>query len=556
MANTTKLELTWIGKYEEGQGIEPRILLENPNYSYGKPENGVLPNGRPWDGNMLIHGDNLIALKALEVNFAGCIKCIYIDPPYNTKSAFEYYDDCVEHSIWLNLMYQRLIILRRLLHEEGSIWINLDDNEAHYCKVICDEIFGRNNFLADVIWEKADSPKMDAKGFSSRHDHILVYAKNVSKVMLNKLASEEIPEHYNKKDKDGRPYYLKPLRAMGVDGFREKRPSLYFPVEAPDGELVYPKNQDGSASRWRWSKEKVEAEKHRLEWIKGKNGWSLYFRIFLEDSEGTPPETLWKCSDVGSNRTSKKESKDIFGSQLFDTPKPEALIRRVLLVATVEGDIVLDSFLGSGTTTAVAQKMKRRFIGVEFGEHAYSHCYVRQKKVTDGEDRGGISKIEKWDGGSGFKFYEIAPSLLKKDSHGNLVINREYNADMLAAAMAKMEGFVYQPSLDNYWKQGYSSESDFIYTTTQFMTVEALNSIHETMAEGESLLVCCKAMQPECKSFSRSISVKKIPSVLLGHCEFDHDDYSLNIVNLPTIDEDIEGNDDNPNDGTFKSTLF
>ena len=306
--------------------------------------------------------------------------------------------------------------------------------------------------------------------------------------------------------------------------------------------MVYPKNQDGSDSRWRWSKEKVEAEKHRLEWIKGKNGWSLYFRIFLEDSEGTPPETLWKCNDVGSNRTSKKESKDIFGSQLFDTPKPEALIRRVLLVATVEGDLVLDSFLGSGTTTAVAQKMRRRFIGVEYGEHAYSHCYVRQKKVTDGVDSGGISKIEKWDGGSGFKFYEIAPSLLKKDPHGNLVINKEYNADMLAAAMAKMEGFTYEPSTDIFWKQGHSSETDFIYTTTQFVTVESLGAILDTMADGESLLVCCKAFQPECKNFSSRISVKKIPSVLLGRCEFDHDDYSLNIIELPQME--LEGEPD------------
>ncbi len=539
MSENNKLELTWIGKKEKLMSIEPRILIENPSFSYGQVDTGLLPNGRPWKGNMLIHGDNLLALRSLEQDYSGCIQCIYIDPPYNTGSAFEFYDDSVEHSLWLSLMFQRLVILRQLLHEKGSIWINLDDNEAHYCKVICDEIFGRNNFLADVIWEKADSPKMDAKTFSSRHDHILVYAKNIEKVMLNKLTSDQVPEHYNKRDLDGRPYYLKPLRAMGVDGFREKRPSLYFPIKAPDGELVYPKNQDGSDSRWRWSKDKVEAEKHRLEWIKGRNGWSLYFRIYLDESEGTPPETLWKCTDVGSNRTSKKESKDLFGSDLFDTPKPEALIRRVIQVATTNNDIVLDSFLGSGTTTAVAQKMSRRFIGIEMGEHAYSHCFVRQKKVTEGSDLGGITKVESWRGGSGFKFYELAPSLLKKDSHGNLVINREYNADMLAAAMAKFQGYTYQPSADIFWKQGFSSECDYIYTTTHFITAQALASIEETMNEGESLLVCCKSFQPECKSFSSRISVKKIPSILLDKCEFDHDDYSLNIIELPQME--LEG---------------
>lgn len=533
-----KLELTWIGKYDEEKPLEPRILIENPEYSHGEVKTGVLPNGKQWNGNMLIHGDNLLALKSLEQDYAGCVKCIYIDPPYNTGSAFEHYDDNLEHSIWLSLMRERLLILHSLLSKDGSLWVNLDDNEAHYCKVLCDEIFGRNNFLADVIWEKADSPKMDAKGFSSRHDHILVYAKDATQVMLNKLQTEEIPEHYNKRDTDGRPYYLKPLRAMGVDGFREKRPSLYFPIEAPDGTLVYPKNQDGSDSRWRWSKDKVGAEKHRLEWVNGRNGWSLYFRIYLEDSEGTPPETLWKCIDVGSNRTSKKESKDLFGSNIFDTPKPEQLIQRVLLVATQDGDIVLDSFLGSGTTAAVAHKMGRRWIGVELGDHAYTHCAVRLQKVVDGTDQGGISKAQNWKGGGGYKFYELAPSLLNHDKHGNLVINKEYNADMLAAAMAKHEGFTYAPDTEVYWKQGKGAEKDFIFTTTQFFTVEALEQLHEQMGEDESLLICCTSFQSECRNRFPNITLKKIPQMLLGRCEFDHNDYSLNIVSLPEIEEE------------------
>jgi len=210
-------------------------------------------------------------------------------------------------------------------------------------------------------------------------------------------------------------------------------------------------------------------------------------------------------------------------------------------MATLKGDLVLDSFLGSGTTAAVAQKMGRRYIGVELGQHAYTHCVPRLKMVTDGTDQGGISKAQNWKGGNGFKFYELAPSLLKEDKFGNLVINKEYNADMLAAAMAKQEGFTYAPSADVYWKQGYSSESDFIYTTTQFMTVEGLAAIRETMTEDESLLICCTSFQKECKQAFSNISIKKIPQMLLGRCEFAHDDYSLNIIDLPHIDDEEEG---------------
>ena len=218
--------------------------------------------------------------------------------------------------------------------------------------------------------------------------------------------------------------------------------------------------------------------------------------------------------------------------------KPEAQIRRLLQMSTKEGDLVLDSFLGSGTTAAVAQKMGRRYIGIELGNHAYTHCYPRLKMVTDGTDQGGISKAQNWKGGSGFKFYELAPSLLKQDKFGNLVINKEYNADMLAAAMAKQEGYTYQPDAALYWKQGRSSEHDYIYTTTQFLTVESLDAISETMQEGESLLICCTAFQKECATHAKRITVKKIPQMLLGRCEFNKDGYPLNIIDMPPLDDD------------------
>jgi adenine-specific DNA-methyltransferase len=518
-----KLELTWIGKGEEPK-LEPRILIENPEYSYGDPNSQ----------NMLIHGDNLLALKALEQDYAGKVKCIYIDPPYNTGGAFEHYDDGVEHSLWLNLLSHRLKILYKLLSNDGIIWVTLDDNEAHYCKVMMDEIFGRHNFLSNVIWEKADSPRMDAKYFSSRHDHILVYTKKMDSCIVNRIIdTSEIPKHYNKKDEQGRIYYLKPLRAMGADGYREKRPSMYYGVIAPDGTEIFPKNPDGSDSRWRWGKEKLENDQEILEWIKTKNGWSLNFRIYWDNNSGTPPETLWHNDKVGTNRTSKKEIKDLFASEIFDTPKPEALIKRVIEITTNKGDLVLDSFLGSGTTAAVAHKMGRRWIGVELGEHAKTHCVPRMQKVIDGE-QGGISKAVNWQGGGGFKFYTLAPSLLKKDKFGNEIINPSYNAEMLAAAMAKQEGFKYQPHESTYYKQGQSAEQDFIFTTTQFLTVEALDSIQDEMQPGETVLICCKSFQKECKGKYGNITIKKIPLMLLGRCEYGKEDYSLNIINMPS----------------------
>lgn len=516
-----KLELTWIGKGEEPQ-LEPRILIENPEYSYGDPASE----------NMLIHGDNLLALKALEQDYAGKVKCIYIDPPYNTGNAFEHYDDGVEHSIWLGLIRDRLKILKNLLSEDGSIWITLDDNEAHYCKILCDELFGRSNFVANVIWEKSDSPRMDAVYFSTRHDHILVYAKKLDRLHVNRLKNNELPKHYDKVDQLGRPYYLKPLRAMGGEDSREDRPSMFFPIKAPDGTPVFPKRQDGSDGRWRWGMSKIESEVDKIEFVKTKSGWSVYYKIFADDSTGTPPETIWPFSQVGTNRNSISEIKTLFGAKAFATPKPEKLIQRVIDIASSRGDIVLDSFLGSGTTAAVAHKMGRKWIGVELGDHAITHCVPRLQQVVEGE-QGGISKSVDWKGGGGFKFYTLAPSLLNQDRFGQWVINKEYNPDMLAAAMAKHEGFRYAPHEQTYWKQGQSTERDFIFTTTTLLTVESLDRIHEEMHPEESLLICCKAFQAECENRYPNITLRKIPSLLLGKCEFGKEDYSFKIINLP-----------------------
>lgn len=549
--NNTKLELTWIGKYDEKPGIEPRILIENPQYSYGNPGKGTLPNGAPWGGNMLIHGDNLLALRALEETYSGCVKCIYIDPPYNTGNAFEHYDDGVEHSIWLSLMRERLIILRNLLSNDGTIWISIDADESHYLKVLCDEIFGRKNFIDEVIWQRAYAPINLKKTLSRSHDAILVYAKLLGDgFTLNKLPrTEEQNKDYKNPDNDPRGPWK--VGNPSVGPAVEKN---IYEIISPSGRVQLPPK----GRSWLYSKERFEEllADNRI-WF-GKNGDNIWApKMFLSEvSNGVVAQTLWTYQEVGHNQDAKKEIKAFGFETVFDTPKPEKLIERIIHLATNEGDLVLDSFLGSGTTAAVAQKMKRKYIGVELGDHAYTHCVPRLKLVTDGSDQGGISKHQDWKGGSGFRFFELAPSLLKKDAHGHLVINKEYNADMLAAAMAKMEGFVYEPSVDTFWKQGHSSENDYIFTTTQFVTVESLGAILDTMADGESLLVCCKAFQPECKNFSSRISVKKIPSVLLGRCEFDHDDYSLNIIELPQMDEDVDSDGEDGGDNDFKPTLF
>lgn len=532
-----KLELTWIGK-EKRPKPEPRILLEDPHMSYHAKHRVI--DGDIFD-NRLIFGDNLLALKALEQEFSGKIKCVFIDPPYNTGSAFTHYDDGLEHSIWLGLMRDRLEIIRRLLSEDGSLWITIDDNEAHYLKVLCDEIFGRQNFVASVIWEKSDSPKMDSRYFSSRHDYVLVYAKSIDLLKLARLPddTDEATKHYNKTDADGRRYYTKPLRAMGSgDDTREARPTLFFPLTAPDGSAVFPKRQDGVDGRWRWSQDRVQRDADKLEWVKSKNGWNPYYKIFAEEGKQRPPETIWTHQEVGSNRTSKAEVKALIDQlSQFDTPKPEALLKRILDLATNPSDLVLDSFAGSGTTGAVAHKMGRRWIMVELGEHCHTHIIPRLKKVIDGENPGGITQAVGWQGGGGFRYYRLAPSLIVNDRWGNSVINPEYNAAMLAEALAKLEGFTYAPSETHWWNHGHSSERDFIYVTTQNLSAEQLQALSDDVGAEQTLLVCCSAFRgvTAAKAAERwpNLTLKKIPKMVLARCEWGQDDYSLNVANLP-----------------------
>jgi len=534
-----KLELTWVGK-ELRPKLEPRILLEDPEKSY-HAERRVSDDD--FFDNRLIFGDNLLALKALEQEFAGKVKCVFIDPPYNTGSAFEHYDDGVEHSIWLSLMRDRIAMLRELICDDGFCWIVLDDNEAHYLKVVCDEVFGRSNFIGTVIWEKSDSPRMDALFFSSRHDFLLCYAKDATKSAFQKLAQTTgVPEHYDKVDSDDRRYYLKPLRAMGGQGdSRAARPNLYYGMDAPDGSVVFPIRTDGTDGAWRWSETKVKDEASRIEWVNGRAGWVPYFRIYADTNATRPPETIWFHADVGSNRTSKAEVKALVPQETpFGTPKPEKLVSRILELCSVPGDLVLDSFAGSGTTGAVAQKMNRRWIMVELGEHCHTHIIPRLRKVVDGDDPGGITKAVDWKGGGGFRYYRLAPSLIAIDKYGNEIINPEFNREMLAEAVCKLEGFTYAPSEEVYWQHGRSTDTDFVYITTQTLTHEQLAAISEEVGDERTLLICCAAFRGNPDVFP-NLTVKKIPKSVLHKCQWDWNEYEERVKKLGYKAEQLGG---------------
>ena len=522
-----KLELTWIGK-DERPKLEPRILLEDPSKSYHAKKRVTKEDH--FD-NRLIFGDNLLALKALEQEFAGRIKCVFIDPPYNTGSAFTHYDDGLEHSIWLGLMRDRLEIIKRLMTSDGSLWITIDDNEAPYLRVLCDEVFGRKSFLANCVWQKRYA-RDNNSAIGNAHDHVLLYSKNPErfKASRNRLEPDEktrAPYRNPNNDPHG------PWQSISFTG-AGYRPNQMYKIVGPNGREHFP--PEGR----HWATLEPEFLRLRAEgkiWF-GQDGDGVPRLIrYLSEIDGLVPSTWWPHEEVGHNDEAKKEIHALFGKEnAFDTPKPERLLYRVIHIATKPGDLVLDSFAGSGTTGAVAHKMGRRWIQVELGEHCHTHIIPRLKKVVDGEDPGGVTESTGWKGGGGFRYYRLAPSLLQQDRFGQWVINKDYNPEMLAAAVAKLEGFTFAPSADVYWQHGYSTESDFIYVTTQTLSAEQLQALSDDVGPKRTLLVCCGAFRLSADAIASRfpyLTVKKIPKMVLQKCEWGHDDYSLNVENLP-----------------------
>ena len=525
MAKKTKLELTWIGK-DQRPRLEPRVLVEDPARSF-HADRKVTDNDQ-FD-NRLIFGDNLLALKALEQEFAGKVKCIYIDPPYNTGSAFEHYDDGLEHSLWLSMIRDRLEQLHRLLSPDGSIWVSIDDNECHYLKVLMDEVFGRTNFIANVIWQKVFSPKSTAKYLSDMHDHILVYAKDRERFSRNLLPrNESHNKAYKNPDNDSRgPWTSGDLSA------RNPYSAGLYSITTPAGRLI-----DGppKGMYWRVSKKKFESldRDGRIWWGASGDNQPRLKRFLSDVMDGIVPQTMWLHQEVGNTQEAKKEVMAVVpdDATVFQTPKPERLLQRILTIATKEEDWVLDSFAGTGSTGATAHKMGRRWIMCELGEHCHTHIIPRLKKVIDGDDPGGITEETNWQGGGGFRYFTIAPSLLEKDQFDSWIINKKYNAELLTQAICKLEGFTYEPSDTVYWQHGHSTESDFIYVTTQNLTRQQIEALSEDVGPNRSLLVFCSAYRIRNMDEFPNLTLRKIPKAVLSKCEWGKDDYSLEIKNL------------------------
>lgn len=530
MSKKQKLELTWVGK-DNRPRLEPRILIEDPAKSYHAAAR--VTDNDIFD-NVLIHGDNLLALKALEAEYTGKIRCVFIDPPYNTGSAFEHYDDGLEHSIWLGLMRDRLEIIHRLLSQNGSLWITIDDNEAHYLKVLCDEIFGRRNFVSSIAWQKAFAKKNKAL-ISGSHDHILVYAKAIDSWQRNLVPRDAAAlKAFKNLDKDKRGDWQSVAYSVQSED-SERRQAYRYEIELPSGRMVTPP----PGRHWNGLPDRTEQlRKDNRLWF-GKDGDSLpRLKVFLfEVQDGIVPDTWWSHDQAGSNQDSKREMLGLFDGEPFNTPKPEKLLSRIIQISTGHGDLILDSFAGSGTTGAVAHKMGRRWIMCELHDHCSTLIAPRLRKVIDGVDEGGVTEAEDWKGGGGFRYYELAPSLLEKDKWGREVISSKYDAAMLAQALCKLEGFTYAPSPDVWWQQGYSSESDFLYVTTQTLGPEELAALSDDVGDGRSLLVLCAAWRGNADHFT-NLTLRKIPNHIRSKCEWGHDDYSLNVANLPLAEAD------------------
>jgi len=547
-----RLELTWIEKDQEPR-LEPRILLENPDLRCGAPN----PDGN-WQG-MLIHGDNLLALKALEAEYSGKVKCIYIDPPFNTGQAFEHYDDGIEHSIWLSLIRDRLKILHKLLSSEGSIFIHIDDNELGYLIVLLDEIFGRRNRVSIVTFKQgaATGHKSINPGLVTTSNFLLAYAKEKQNWEVNRIfTARERNERYNQFIINKESGYLNwefiPLGkafalSKGITEKDAKKNSNYakeldqFVLDNAEKIIRFARpDYDGVSEDARKMIDISKSNRSMIYLLKRERFLDMYFYrgeriLFYSDIlkvidgkyvAGEPLTTIW--DDLLSNNLHKEGGVDFPKSK-----KPESLIKRILELATSPNDLVLDSFLGSGTTAAVAHKMGRRWIGIELGEHAYTHCVPRLQKVVRGLDPGGITKAVGWAGGGGFRVFALAPTLLQEDRFGQLVINPEYNAPMLAAAVCRHEGFRYAPDPVLWWKQGRGAGRDYLLVTTRHITRPLLDAIHEEMQEGETLLVCCRAFDKACADAWPDISLRKIPNMLFERCEWGRDDYSLHIVPQP-----------------------
>ena len=533
MQKTGKLELTWVGKYDD-KVVEPRILIEDSSKSYGDPQSP----------NMLIHGDNLIALQALQQEFSGRIKCIYIDPPYNTGSAFEYYDDNLEHSIWLTLMKQRLVLLRELLSDDGFFCCHIDDSESHYIKVLLDEIFSRSNYLT-TLYVRVRYPDKTLKSdmdFHKEIEQVLIYRKNYG-------ATPNF-DH----DDVGYEKFIYEIKETGNGKETEIGGKRVVIFENGDYKIVKKENGDEYGLKEIWATGTIldgnSSGRFFRDYLTGRyetDGYGVLYKVYgIGDDRydyryftgpkraGATKGKYYQGVPVSQLEAESVQRKkpiggfyDLAGSfgncrheggvEFRSGKKPEALLEMIIRYFSNKGDWVLDSFLGSGSTIATAHKMGRKWIGVELGEHAYKLCKVRMDNVING-DKTGISKDYDWKGGGGYHFYELAPSLLVKNEKLPIYqINPEYTFEMICEAICKIEGFHYK-SQDVF--HGYSSEKRYIHITMEFINAAYIKSLSLRLFEGQSLLVYGTKAQSD-MVLPENIEVKKIPKDLLEKCDFE-----------------------------------
>lgn len=471
----------------------------------------------PYAANLLFTGDSLDVLRILcEVPeyrsiYRGKVKLVYIDPPFNTGQAFEHYDDWMEHSTWLSFMRERLLLIRDLLAPDGSVWVHLDDAEQHRMRLLMDEVFGAANCRGSVIWRAADTGNYDAKTFSMDHNQVHVYSRHPEWRSNGVERSAQQSSHYSNPDGDPRgPWFDgNPL------GSPNPRENLKYDLVSPQGHTVrHPPNG------WRWSRETLQAKMASGEVRFNEAGTRIIYRTYLREQKPLPPSTLWDDSDAtGSNRKAKNELKRLFGltsKQVFSTPKPEALLRRILEVATNPGDIVFDCFAGSGSTAAVAQKMGRRWVTAEILSTTVERfTQPRLAKVVKAEDPGGITKAVGWEGGGGFRTVTVGPSMYEDTPFGVLLAEWATNG-RFARAVAGQLGFEWQP--DAAPLCGVRGRMR-LAVVDGAVGSEEIRQIVGALSEKERVTIVAKSVLPEAESLLAEVSpgsrIRKAPRDLL-----------------------------------------
>jgi adenine-specific DNA-methyltransferase len=526
------LELTWTNKHL-------RLLAEEDGaYQWVAPSDYRVAEVRLLDeagavgetrsraerakDNLLIRGDALNALTSLGElpefadELVGKVRLAYLDPPFNTQQSFLHYDDNLEHSVWLTMMRDRLVQIRRLLANNGSVWVHLDDREAHRCRSVLDEVFGIDCFVSEVVWEITDARKMDAKQFSLAHNRLLIYSREPG-WEPDRYPGDADEASYPHTAPDGRRYSRRELRKWGKNSLRRDRPNLWYSITAPNGEDVWPVRPDGKEGRWRWQLSKVEEEWDRIDWVHTDRGVEPYVMTFVEEGKKPkPPRTLWTTDWMPGNPAAREHLKQLFpGLEPFDTPKPEELLGEILFLATCPADIVLDCFLGSGTTAGVAHKMGRRWIGIERSTDTLdTYALPRLTKVVDDEDSGGITKRAEWAGGGGFRVLDVAPSMFDEDE-GTVYLAEWATNGRLAEACAAQLHYEFEPEPPFAGRRGRTR----LAVVDGLVNEDVVRLLVANLPEDERLVVCGTAVDPAARAVLRELrrgsSVRKIPASIL-----------------------------------------